>query len=187
MSFKGLFLEGERLYLRSLEMADIEGCYPQWLNDGEVCRFNSHGRWPYSRENAEAYIRSVQASRSALVLAMVLREGDRHIGNISLQSIDWIDRSAEFAILLGDRSTWGKGLSREAACLICRHGFQELNLRRIHCGTSEENKAMQRLAAHLGMVQEGRRRQAFFKRGIYLDLLEYGVLREEFFAKFPLV
>ena len=73
----------------------------------------------------------MRGSRSALVLAMVLREDDRHIGNISLQAIDWIDRSAEFAILLGDRTAWGKGYSKEAAYLICLHGFRERT-----CGAS---------------------------------------------------
>ena len=184
MSCKTLFLEGERIYLRALQPKDAEGHYPGWLNDLEVCHFNSHGRWPCPEAGATEYIEAVRGSRLALVLAMVLLEDDRHIGNISLQAIDWIDRSAEFAILLGDRSAWGKGYSKEAAYLICRHGFLELNLRRIHCGTSEDNVAMQRLAAFMGMEQEGRRRQALFKHGKYRDILEYGVLREEFFAKF---
>lgn len=184
MSCRTLFLEGERLYLRPLEPKDAQGPYPGWLNDPEVCRFNSHGRWPSPEGSAAEYIESVRGSRSALVLAMVLREDDRHIGNISLQAIDWIDRSAEFAILLGDRTAWGKGYSKEAAYLICLHGFRELNLRRIHCGTSEDNLPMQRLAAFMGMEQEGRRRGALFKHGEYRDIWEYGVLREEFFAKF---
>lgn len=184
MNYKMIFLEGERMYLRALEPKDAEGPYPWWLNDPEVCLFNSHGRWPYSPAKAVEYINAVAESRSELVLAMVLREGDRHIGNISLQNIDWIDRSAEFAILLGDRDAWGNGYSKEASFLICRHGFQELNLWRIYCGTSIKNIAMQHLAAYLGMEMEGRRRQAIFKHGEYCDIVEYGVLREEFSVKF---
>ena len=39
-----------------------------------------------------------------------------------------------------------------------KHGFEQLNLHRIYCGTSVKNIAMQKLAAALGFVQEGIRR-----------------------------
>lgn len=180
-----VFLQGERVYLRALAPEDVEGNYPQWLNDQEVCRFNSHGRWPLSKKEALAYVDSVTGSRSSLVMAVVVREGDVHIGNMSLQSINWIDRSAEFAVMMGDKAFWGKGYGKEGAVLLCAHGFSELGLHRVHCGTSEDNLGMQGLAASLGMVQEGRRRQALWKHGEFKDLLEYGVLRDEFLRLYP--
>ena len=107
------------------------------------------------------------------------------VGNIALQSIDPVSRSAEFAVVLGDRRCWGKGYSKEAARLILDHGFSELNLNRVHCGTAEGNRAMRKLAASLGMKEEGRRRQAFFKGGAFRDVLEYGILRNEYLRRFP--
>ena len=38
---------------------------------------------------------------------------------------------------------------------------------------------MQRLALYLGMKEEGRRREAAFKDGRYVDLIEYGILAGE--------
>ena len=46
------------------------------------------------------------------------------------------------------------------------------------------NVAMQKLAEYLGMVLEGRRRQAAFKDGLWLDIVEYGVLLDEYLDKF---
>src|SRR5436190_11475099 len=103
------FLVGPRLFLRTLTEADADGPYPSWLNDPEVCRGNSHHVFPYTREAALAYIRRVAEARDELVLAVVLHEGDRHIGNIALHNIRPVYRSAELAILIGDRSAWGKG------------------------------------------------------------------------------
>jgi RimJ/RimL family protein N-acetyltransferase len=174
------FLTGERIYLRGLEAADASGPYLTWFNDEEACRGNSHHIFPYYREDAEAYIRRARESRADLVLAIVLRENDCHIGNIALQGIQQTNRSAEFAIVIGDRQAWGRGLGKEAARLLCDHGFDAMNLNRIHCGTLETNDAMRRLAASLGMEEEGRRRQAVFKGGRYLDVIEYGVLRLEY-------
>jgi RimJ/RimL family protein N-acetyltransferase len=42
---------------------------------------------------------------------------------------------------------------------------------------------MRKLALRLGMQEEGVRRQAMFKDGRYHDVVEYGVLAEDWFAK----
>ena len=178
------FLSSERLILRALEESDADGDYPGWLNDEEVNRGNAHHRDPYTRESALEYIRRVRDSQRELVLAMTLKDSGRHIGNIALQKIDPVYRSAEFAILLGAKDLWGKGYAKEAGHILCDHGFFTLNLRRIHCGTFASNVAMQKLAEYLGMVLEGRRRQAAFKDGLWLDIVEYGVLQDEYLDKF---
>ncbi|MBK8190664.1 MAG: GNAT family N-acetyltransferase [Vampirovibrionales bacterium] len=177
------FLTGARVYLRPLLEKDAQGPYPAWLNDADVCRHNGHHVFAYAPDQAAAYIRRVNDDPATLALAICLREDDCHVGNIALSRIDWISRQADFAILMGDKTKWGKGYAREASLLICRHGFDAMNLRRITCGTSEENEAMQKLALSLGMTLEGRRRQAHYKNGRYADLLEYGLLREEFNAQ----
>lgn len=173
-------LEGSTVLLRGLLPTDLTGPYFGWFNDPEVCRFNSHGRFPNSPERMESYYRHVTSSKNDLVLAIVLKKTSAHVGNIALQNINWIDRSAEYAIVIGDKSAWGAGVGKEASLLIVRHGFLELNLHRIHCGTSEDNEGMKRLAGVMGMTEEGRRRQAIFKHGRYRDVIEYGVLRADF-------
>lgn len=174
------FLAGQRLDLRPLIEADASGAYSHWFNDAEVCRGNSHHVFPYHSEAAVEYIQRVNRSRTDLVLAIIGRKNRRHIGNVALQNICWINRTAEFAIIIGDRTAWGKGLGTEAGRLLCGHGFQALNLNRIYCGSFEANTAMKKLALSLGMKEEGRRRQAAYKAGRYVDVIEYGVLRAEY-------
>lgn len=175
------FLETERLVLRPLNDGDLNGASPYlgWLNDPEVCRYNSHHTWPYTREAARAWLAS--ASRSELTLAVCLKDFT-HIGNISLQKVHPVNRSAEFAILLGAKDAWGQGYGREAGLALCRHGFDSLNLHRIYCGTHDENIGMQKLALGLGMREEGRLSRAIYKNGEYADVIRYGVLKKEFYA-----
>jgi len=174
------FLVGHRIALRALRPADVKGPYLHWLNDADVCRGNLHHVYPYSVEAAMAYVRTSSETQQHLILAITLRKDGRHIGNIALQNINAISRSAEFGILIGDKKVWGKGFGREAGRLLCNHGFSSLNLHRIACGTFEDNAAMRSLALSLGMKEEGRRRQAVFKQGRYVDMIEYGVLRAEY-------
>ena len=177
---KIVFLAGARLALRSLVESDADGAYPGWLNDAEVCHGNSHHTFPYTRDAAREYIRQAGQRSDAVILAIVLKENDRHIGNIALQDIHPIHRTAELSILLGERDAWGAGYAHEAAELLLAHGFTALNLRRVGCGTFAGNEAMRKLALRLGMKQEGLRRQAVFKAGSYHDVVEFGLLREEF-------
>ena len=179
------FLNGETVYLRPLRESDADGPYVSWLNDPDVCRFNSHRVFPYTRPAALDYIRGTLGNRQNLVLAVCLKENDRHIGNMSLSNIENQSSHAEYAVMMGEKDCWGKGYAKEAARLLLAHGFNALNLHRIYCGTSDENEAMQKLALYLGMQEEGRQREAHFKNGRYHDILLYGVLRQEFQARFP--
>jgi [ribosomal protein S5]-alanine N-acetyltransferase len=173
---KEIFLRGNSINLRPLNEEDINGNYAIWLNDPEVTEFNSHGRFPMTIEKLKEFVRTIKNSNSALVLAITDKESNKHIGNISLQGINWVDRNAEIAFLLGEKNFWGKGVMNEAGQLLIRHGFKALNLHRIHCGTSALNQGMQKLAVKLGMQQEGIRKEAIYKNGKYIDIIEYGII-----------
>lgn len=176
---KNQFLVGKKIYLRGLVESDLVGDYFQWFNDEEVCRENSHHRFPNTVARMKSYFDSVTNSSQNLVLAILLKADDKHIGNISLQQIDLLNQSAELAILIGDKKSWGKGYGIEAARLIVEHGFMQLNLKRIHCGTTASNRGMQKLALSLGMKQEGKFRSAVFKNGAFQDVYYYGLLANE--------
>jgi RimJ/RimL family protein N-acetyltransferase len=169
-------LEGKRIYCRPIEINDAEGNYPNWLNDPDVCRYNSHGDITYTREMARTYISSVTDNPAYAVFAICLRENNRHVGNIALQQISTKNRSAEFAVLIGEPSVYGQGIGYEAGKLLVDYAFSTLKLHRLYCGTHAENFAMQHLALKLGMSEEGRRREAIFKNGKFADVVEYGLL-----------
>jgi ribosomal-protein-alanine N-acetyltransferase len=173
------FLEGKNIYLRLLSIDDVNGDYCLWLNDPEITAFNSHGRFPMTKEKLLSYIDHSRSSKNDLILAIEDKITLQHIGNISLQNINWLDRNAEIAFLLGNKAFWGKGIMHEAGSLLINHGFQSLNLHRIYCGTSSENVGMQKLAVKLKMKKEGLRKEAIFKKGQYYDIVEYGILATE--------
>jgi [ribosomal protein S5]-alanine N-acetyltransferase len=173
------FLETPNYLLRTLTAADVDGNYLHWLNDAEVVRYNSHGRFPQTAETLKNYVQSVSQQTGQLVLAVVDRASGQHIGNISLQQISWVDRSAEIAFLLGEKDFRGKGVMFEAGAKLIEHAFRTLNLHRVYCGTSSENQAMRKLALKLGMAQEGVRKEAIFNGGNYHDLIEFGIINHD--------
>ena len=181
MTSQFAFLLGENIYLRPLCIEDSEGPYISWFNDEEVCRGNQHHTYPYTLDDAKEFIlTSHDKKHEKLILAIILKNENIHIGNISLHNINPIVKSAELSLIIGDKSYWGKGIGKEACKLICDHAFNSLNISRISCGTFEPNIGMIKIAQYLGMKKEGCRRNAAFKNGKYIDVIEFGVLKEEY-------
>jgi RimJ/RimL family protein N-acetyltransferase len=179
-----IFLEGEHFYLRNLNKDDLNKNYIHWFDDSEVCKMNSHHRFPYTDEGMSKYIDSIYNTNNQLVLAIINKEDKMHIGNISLQNINYINRSAEFAVVIGEKNYWGKGVGKECGKLIIKHGFLELNLNRIYCGTFVDNLGMYKLAETLGFKKEGIRYEAEFKNGKYINIVEFGLLKKDWKESF---
>jgi [ribosomal protein S5]-alanine N-acetyltransferase len=165
-------------FVRPLQESDLEGPYPGWFEDPEVCRYNSHAKFPKNEEYFREYVRSV--NKEDRVVWAVCHSKDGHIGNVSLQALSFINRNGEFAIFMGDKRHWGTGAATMASRKIVEHGFVKLNLNRIYCGTAASNDGMKKLAKALGMKPEGTRRCHLFLDGDWVDVLEYGILRSEF-------
>ncbi len=176
------FLDGARVLLRSFVEADINDRYLRWFSDPVVCVGNSHNITPLTKAVAQQYLKQVMCDPSRLMLAIIVKDSNEHIGNIALNHINSIHHSAELTILIGEKNIWGQGYGTEASSLVLKYAFENLNLNRVYCGTYQNNAGMIRLAKKLSMQQEGLRRAAVFKNGTYLNVLEYGILKSEYIA-----
>jgi ribosomal-protein-serine acetyltransferase len=61
--------------------------------------------------------------------------------------------------------------------------FVHLDLLRMEMTTTRENPAVPALARRLGFIEEGVLRQRNVERGRRLDIIWYGLLREEWLAR----
>ena len=172
------FIIGENLYLRPLEEADAP-MYVRWLNDPEVSRYLEMGRFPLNLLRERDYIQGLYADQSNMNLAIVLKDDDRHIGSVGLHQIHPANPSAVFGIFIGEKDCWEKGYGTEAARLMLRHGFQALNLNRIHLRVFEFNMRAVRTYEKAGFVQEGVLRQEHYAEGSYHNVVLMGILRED--------
>jgi len=99
------------------------------------------------------------------------------VGVCGLTSIDKHNQSAEFSLYIRpDRHRMGYGA--DALRLLLRHAFFDLNLNRIWGETYEGNPALA-MFEKVGMKQEGRLRQTYFREGRFIDSIIVSMLRTE--------
>jgi RimJ/RimL family protein N-acetyltransferase len=175
---------GERIRFRANERDDLP-IFVRWLNDHEVRDGISIYR-PFSMAEEEGWFEDVlkrpQDERPLLIEVREDKDGEEKwvpIGNCGFHEIDWRNRSAEFGIMIGEKSYWNQGYGTEAVRLLMKHGFDALNLNRIYLRVFENNHRAIRVYEKVGFVHEGRFRQAEFKEGEYVDILFLSILRSE--------
>jgi RimJ/RimL family protein N-acetyltransferase len=173
------FIEGERCSLRPLTREDVDRGWADWFNDPEVTRHMVRGVFPIHHEEQVAFYEHVaDGSQTDLVLGIVTPDGT-HVGTTGLHRIDWVNRNAEFGIVIGDEQARGQGIGTEATRLICAHGFSHLNLHRIWLGVHADHAAAIRSYEKVGFRVEGTMREEILRDGSYDDKLIMGLLAGE--------
>jgi len=176
-------LQGNEIYLRELRESDLQGNWYSWFNDSDVTTYQNKNIFPNTKEKQKAYYDYLDSSKSDVVFAVVDQNSKNHIGNVGLHHIDWVHRSAELGIVLGEREFWGRGYGKQVWALITKYGFETLNLHRIYAVVMCGNEASQKCAEASGFKQEGIISEMFYKNGTYLDVIYYNLLKKNWEAR----
>ncbi|HEY0157238.1 MAG TPA: GNAT family protein [Thermoanaerobaculia bacterium] len=172
-------LRTERLLLRPFQPSDA-AAVQQLASAYEVALNTASIPHPYPDGAAEGWIAMLpeQFEKGELHnFAMVF--GEHLIGSIGLMMKG--DGIAEIGYWVGV-PFWGRGYASEAGRELVRYGFEECGLRRIYAGHYGRNAPSGRVLQKLGMQYEGTLRQHMYKWGEYLDVVYYGLLRDEWLS-----
>jgi ribosomal-protein-alanine N-acetyltransferase len=105
-------------------------------------------------------------------------ESDELLGSVVLHSFQWHHARAEIGVWVAPASR-RHGMARRALTLALDWAFEELELARLEAATTRDNTPAQSLARRLGFRQEGMMRQRNLERGERVDLIIFGLLRDE--------
>jgi RimJ/RimL family protein N-acetyltransferase len=170
--------EGRLVRLRAREPEDEPLLY-RWFNDPEVTRHLTI-RYPLSHSAERAFIERVSdVGYNNASFGVETLSDSRLIGGIGLEHVSPENRSAELGIALGDKTYWNGGYGTDAMRVLCRFGFEQMNLHRIELDVYADNVRAIRVYEKVGFKHEGTRRQALYKYGAYHDVLLMGLLEGE--------
>jgi RimJ/RimL family protein N-acetyltransferase len=100
------------------------------------------------------------------------------IGTVGLTSIDYVNRRAEFSIVLASEYK-GAGFGRDALLSLLGHGFLDLGMNVIWGEVFETNPALDKFLS-LGFKLEGKRRDFYYRDGRHIDACLISITRDEF-------
>lgn len=172
-------IEGERIYLRMMEMEDVP-YKVQWVNDPEVRKSLLFPDFPVSKAATQNWLAKAALDPSRKDLMICLKSDDSAIGFAGLKSIDIKNLKAESYLGIGVKEYWGKGLGYEVKKLILEYGFNELGLNKVYSYHLAANEAMIRINLKLGGIQEGVMREDVFSGGVFLDRVIVSVLKKDY-------
>ena len=169
-----VFIEGERVSLRTIEEEDLEFLKRQ-VNSPEIRR--AIGRPAPVNESQEQEFYDDVVSEDGSVDLLITVDGDR-IGITGLVFGDGVIKEAELGYWLAPEYHQ-QGYGSEATELLVEYGFEQRACHRIEASVFEFNEPSQRLLESIGFTREGVRREASFVDGEYQDVYMYGILAAE--------
>jgi len=161
----------------------------QWQNDAELSYYDDDGpehNEPVSLDRTKRYLERISnVSDSDDIIRFAIHSNTELIGFCMIAFIDKHNRSCKVGITIGEKQEWGQGLGREALEAMVAYCFSDLGMNRIGAEIFDFNARSLRLFSGQGFRQEGRIRQAIYKRGQFCDEIVMGLLRNEWERSSP--
>lgn len=175
------WIAGEYVSLRAWERDDIRA---RWESDQTRDPLEAKLRhWheaPKSLQQREAEFDAAQAEPDPTTVALIIEAEGRPVGDITLFEIEPRNSAAAIGLSIWRQEDRGRGYGTDAMRATLRWAFNQLNLHRIELSVDPSNAAAIHVYQALGFVEEGRRRDAHYADGCYVEDVIMGLLRPEF-------
>jgi len=175
------FIEGKTIDLVAQNSKWVE-LICKWRNDPKVRKY-SRNAWPRSLDDIKKRFETVpdghRHTRDWVGFVMYHKLDKRPIGDIGLNHIDWVSRHANIFAMIGEPEYWGKGIVGEAAQLVLKYAFTELNLHKVRASVFSPNQRSLRAAEKLGLNKEAVVKAEMYVDGKYHDVHKWGLTKEE--------
>lgn len=172
--------ETNRLIIRPMRMFDAFDMY-EYARMPETSKFLTWG--PHTdieyTKNYLAFVISKYRTGEFFDWAVVLKgEEEKMIGTCGFSKIDFSNDIGEIGYVINP-DFWGHGYATEAAQVIIRFGFEELDLNRIEGKFMIGNDSSLAVMKRCGMQYEGTSRGGMLIKGKYCDIGICSILHRE--------
>lgn len=175
-------LNGTKIQLKKVERKNINQLR-EWRNNPELRKYFREHRLINEDNQIKWYENKILSDSNQYNFEIHAKEKSVLIGHCGLYYIDWINRTAEFGIYIGDCDFRNGGYGSDALRTLIKYGFNDLNLNRIWCEVYSNNEAL-KIYEHIGFIHEGKLRENYFNEGKYYDSYILGMLRSDYYEKY---
>lgn len=148
--------------------------YVGWLNDFEVMRYTEARYTVHSRESVLDYVLS-NLDHPDAILWRIVDADRRHVGNLRLSGLSSPHKRGEVALIIGEKSCWGKGYGPAAITLAVDYCLNVLGFHKVTAGAYAINEASRRAFLKCGFVVEATLKEHYLFEGRFIDGLLFGL------------
>ncbi|MBH09578.1 MAG: hypothetical protein CMG74_04340 [Candidatus Marinimicrobia bacterium] len=165
------YIVGKNVYLRHPIEDDVYGGWYEWFSDEEITKYLTERHWPNSQDTQLDFYKSLKDNKEKLVLSIIDKGNDKHIGIISLSGINWVHRYAEISVVIGDKDYNHGTVLTESFALMLKIAFTKLNLLNLMSAYAESNEKSKVLHRLFKFKQGGCLKNFLFINEKYEDLI----------------
>jgi RimJ/RimL family protein N-acetyltransferase len=173
-----------RVAVRAMRIDDAEPYAAAFADDPDLGRLLGMQSDPDEKTIRDWIERLPQRADEGASVQLSIADAvsDAFWGVIHLHSLDWQSRRCEvgFWVIPEQRH---RGVGSRAVSLTVSWVFNNLDLLRVEMTTTPENAAVPALAKRLGFTHEGTLRARNIERERRVDILGFGLLREEWSSR----
>lgn len=172
-------LKGKYVGLRAIEESDLSQLL-LWRNQPNYRRFFREYRELNQTNQRNWFDSKVLNDKSTEMFSIVDVNTGELLGACGLCYIDWINRNADFSIYIGKDDVYiDERYAIEAAQIMMKYGFEELNLHRLWSEIYSFDEAKKVMFDRLGFKLEGVHKETHWTEGKWCDSLFYGYVMHD--------
>lgn len=173
-------IDGDNIYLSPINIEDAE-IYVKWLCNPNISDMLHSTKRVFNLVNEKEFLEK-RLANGDYIFSIIRKRDDIIIGNIGINDIDLVDRTATLGIFIGDIDNHNKGYGSEALKLLLNYGFGVLNLNNIDLHVFDFNKKAIACYKKVGFKEYGRRHKAYYINGEYHDEISMEILKDDFYS-----
>lgn len=161
--------KNERIKLRGFKKEDAAALV-ELRDDFEAIKSFAGSPFPVNLQTEEEWISNMYPPglKTSLYFAIEDISSEKFIGYCLARKIDYINRNAEFGIILNTDGR-GKGYAKDSCLLLFNYLFNEINLHKIYSFVLMENELAMKIYKEIGFVIEGKIKEHIYQDGKYKD------------------
>lgn len=171
-------LKTERLLLRQFVDNDLENVF-NGLSHPDITKYYGVSyKTVDATKDQMKFFADLEANETGIWWAVCSPDNKTFYGGGGLNNLSKEHNKAEIGFWLL-KDFWGKGIMAEAIPLICKYGFDILNLHRIEGIVEAENNNCKNAMSKLYFELEGTMKECELKNGKYISLDIYALLKKQ--------
>ena len=166
--------------MRPMEVSDSTIVADWYQQIEDISIFDRQVPVPINHREVKQLVETIVADREKekSMWFMVESENEEAVGMTGLESLNSLHGSAILPVFIAEQ--WrGSGIGIRMVCMILDLAFRQLRLHRVATVFRADNEASRIIARRCGFTDEGVSRDAWFNQGKYFDLINVGILSDE--------